>query len=219
MRRDVAGDVRGRGDVSTGGHQGRESPEVFFERMFRATYRNTFAYALRRMRGEQDAHDVVAETYLVAWRRIDELRRVGEPQAWLYGVAYKVIGNQRRGTRRRHKLAEKAASHPTKHQADDPLRSVVSGDELERVAEAMATLSSRDQEVLRLAAWEGLSHREIGIALGISRSLVRSVLYRARQRLNTALEDARTRHSADPGHNTDVMDREETAGSEGDDDG
>lgn len=205
--------------MSSGGHQGGESPEVFFERMFRATYRNTFAYALRRTRGDQDAHDVVAETYLVAWRRIDELRRVGEPQAWLYGVAYKVIGNQRRGMSRRHKLAEKAASHPPEQQADDPLRSVVSGDELERVAEAMATLSPRDREVLRLAAWEGLSHREIGIALGIRRSLVRSVLYRARRRLNEALEDARTRHSADSGQNTGVMDREETGGPEGDDDG
>ncbi|MFP3883342.1 MAG: RNA polymerase sigma factor [Actinomycetota bacterium] len=205
--------------MSAGRHRDSESPEVFFERMFRATYRSTLAYALRRTRSDQDASDVVAETYLVAWRRIDELRRVGEPQAWLYGVAYKVIGNQRRGSRRRHKLAEKAASHPPEQQVDDPLRSVVSADELERVAEAMATLSPRDREVLRLAAWEGLNHREIGVALGIRRSLVRSVLYRARQRLNAALEDARTRHPADPGHNTDAMDREENSGSEGDDDG
>lgn len=181
--------------------------EKFFERVFRETFRNTLAYAQRRTRDVQDAHDVVAEAYLVAWRRIGELRRAREPQAWLYGVAYKVLGNQRRGEQRRRRLAERAAADPPHQQVDDPLRSAVSGDELERVEEAMATLSQRDQEVLRLAAWEGLSHREIAVAVGISRPLVRSVLYRARQRLDTALDRAGTRHSAGSGHNPYVTDR------------
>ncbi|MFP4555165.1 MAG: RNA polymerase sigma factor [Actinomycetota bacterium] len=192
---------------------------MFFERIFQATYRATLAYAQRRTREVQDAQDVVAETYLVAWRRIDELRKVREPQAWLYGVAYRVLANQRRGMRRRQELADKAAGDPPEQGTDDPLRSVVSKNELEQVEEAMGVLSSRDQEVLRLAAWEGLTHREIAVALGIRRPLVRSVLHRARQRLNAALEETRSRHSAVSGHNVDVRDREEDAGLEGEADG
>lgn len=200
--------------MSSTEYQGRESDERFFERVFQETFRHTLAYAQRRTRNFSDAQDAVSETYLVAWRRLDELRKAREPQAWLYAVAYKVLGNQRRGEQRRRRLAEKAAADPPQQQGDDPLRSAVSGDELEWVQEAMATLSPRDQEVLRLAAWEGLSHREIGVVVGINRPLVRSVLHRARQRLDTALDHARTRHSSSSGHNPDVTDRRDQTEAE-----
>lgn len=190
--------------MSSRDHQERESDETFFERVFDETFRHTLAYAERRTRDVQDAQDVVADTYLVAWRRLDELRKARELQAWLYGVAYKMLGNQRRGEKRRQRLTEKAAGDPPEQRTDDPLKLVMSGEELEQVEKAMATLSPRDQEVLRLAAWEGLSHREIGVALGVSRPLVRKVLYRARQRLDTALEQAGMRHSTGSGHNPDV---------------
>lgn len=192
---------------------------MFFERIFQATYRATLAYAQRRTREVQDAQDVVAETYLVAWRRVDELRKTREPQAWLYGVAYRMLANQRRGMRRRQRLADRAAGEPPEQETNDPLRSAVSRDELEQVEEAMGVLSPRDQEILSLAAWEGLTHREIAVALGIRRPLVRSVLHRARQRLNAALEETRSRHSTGSGHNVDVRDREDDNGSEGEADG
>jgi len=78
-----------------------ENAEADFEAIYRETYRKTLAYALRRTRAAQDAHDVVAETYIVAWRRLDQLLNAREPQAWLYAVAYRVLTNQRRSHRRR----------------------------------------------------------------------------------------------------------------------
>lgn len=206
--------------MSSRGDEEADSLEAVFERIFRVTYRATLAYARRRTREAQDAQDVVAETYLVAWRRIDELAKAHEPQAWLYGVAYRVLANQRRGMRRREQLADRAAALSTERQIDDPSRSAVSRSELKQVEEAMGVMSPRDQEVLRLAAWEGLTHREIAVALGIKRPLVRSVLHRARQRLNTALDEVRTRHSTGPGHNVDMGDREgDDAGLGGEADG
>ena len=65
--------------------------EEFFETLYKQTYRKTLAYVLRRTVNAVDAHDVVAEIYLVAWRRLDVLRQVKEPQAWLYAVAYKAL--------------------------------------------------------------------------------------------------------------------------------
>lgn len=170
------------------GTRDEETPEAYFERVFRATYQKTLAYALRRADNEADAHDVVAETYLVAWRRLDQLRSAEEPQAWLYGVAYKALGNRRRSRHRSKGLADKIAAEPTKS-SPDPARIVVADEELIRVAEAMETLSQRDQEVLRLATFEGLSHREIGQVLAIKGPLVRSVLYRVRGRLARAVDE------------------------------
>lgn len=199
------------------GPREEETPEAYFERIFRATYQKTLAYALRRADGEADAHDVVAETYLVAWRRIDQLRRAEEPQAWLYGVAYKTLGNRRRSRRRRQSLAEKVATEPTSLSAPDPAQNAVADDELSRVAEAMERLSPRDREVLRLTTFEGLSHREIGQVLGIKRPLVRSVLYRARQRLTRAVEDQpSSRQSSGAGHSK-TMDTDESQTSGADD--
>jgi DNA-directed RNA polymerase specialized sigma24 family protein len=55
----------------------------------------------------EDAADVVAETFLVAWRRIDDLPPGREGRLWLYGVARRVCANHLRGVRRRHRLAER----------------------------------------------------------------------------------------------------------------
>lgn len=177
--------------------------ERTFEDLYRQTYRKTLAYALRRTTSTSDAHDVVAETYLVAWRRLDAFLDMREPQAWLYGVAYRVLANQRRSTARRTSLIEKAKASRIETSVD-PALTTEARDELDRVAAAMSTLSDRDQEALRLAAYEGLDHREIAVALESSAALVRTILYRARQRLNRALDsqDARLKH--DSGHKSDV---------------
>jgi RNA polymerase sigma-70 factor, ECF subfamily len=58
-----------------------------FERMYEQHAGAIAAYALRRTRSEPDAEEIVAETFLIAWRRGGELR--GEPLPWLYGVAEK----------------------------------------------------------------------------------------------------------------------------------
>jgi RNA polymerase sigma-70 factor, ECF subfamily len=65
------------------------------------------AHALRRTDAGA-AHDAVAETFLVAWRRFDEVPR--DPLPWLYGVARRVLADQRRAGRRRASLQGRAGS-------------------------------------------------------------------------------------------------------------
>lgn len=170
--------------------------------IYRDTYRKTLAYALRRTRTAQDAHDVVAETYVVAWRRLDQLLDAQEPQAWLYGVAYRVLTNQRRSHRRRTSLVERVESQARLQENPvDPASLVVGRDEAATVAAAMRSLSSRDQEILRLVAFEELDHMEIAAALGIRQPLVRSVVYRARRRLDKALAREAPLRKDRSGHN------------------
>ena len=75
-----------------------------FERLYDAHYAAVLAYALRRT-GHTIAHDVAAETFLVAWRRFEFVPVDAAP--WLYGVARRVLANERRAEHRRAALAER----------------------------------------------------------------------------------------------------------------
>lgn len=167
--RDRAEDLRGR--------------EQRFDRLYGAHGRAVLAYAVRRASDEDDAADALAETFLVAWRRLDDVPGGDQALMWLYGVARRVLANQQRGERRRRRLADQLARElvPT-------LQAVKPPDVIGRpVLAALAGLGSDDREVLLLAAWEELSPREIGAVLGISQVAARSRLHRARKRLRALL--------------------------------
>ncbi|MEL6983584.1 MAG: sigma factor, partial [Actinomycetota bacterium] len=70
------------------------------------------AYALRRCSSD-DAADVVSETFVVAWRRLDDIPEEPAVKPWLFGVARRVLANQRRGLRRRGELVRKVSTYLT----------------------------------------------------------------------------------------------------------
>lgn len=144
------------------------------------------AYALRRTATPHDAEDVVAATYLTAWRRLDDVLDATVPVAWLYRVAAGHLANQRRGSGRlaafRHRL------FPVPPPPPDPADAPVAAENRASVLRALATLSAADQELLRLVAFEELSPTEIAEVWGVPSRLVRVRLHRARRRLQAALE-------------------------------
>lgn len=163
---------------------GREQAEARFERLYAEHGRALLAYAVRRVSDAQDGADVVAETFLVAWRRLDEVPPAEEARLWLYGVARHVLANQHRSERRRERLGERLRRElPV---ALDTL-SPPAGD-TDRVRVALDQLGAEDREILRLAGWEELTPREIATVLGIGQVAARSRLHRARRRLREALE-------------------------------
>jgi RNA polymerase sigma-70 factor (ECF subfamily) len=100
----------------------------------------------------------------------------------LFVVAKRVLYRRRRGSQRFRRLVEKAGS-VRHHGGPDPETVVVQRAEYAAVLEAAARLSVRDREVLNLAAWVGLPHREIAEILGCSIAAVDQRLHRAKQRL------------------------------------
>ena len=72
-----------------------------FEELYAAQYGDLLRYALRRVQEPADAADVVAETWVIAWRRRGDLPPNSERRLWLFGVARRVLANQRRGQLRR----------------------------------------------------------------------------------------------------------------------
>ena len=143
-----------------------------FDDLFNAHSARVLAYSARRTTNLSDAEDVVAETFVIAWRRFADTP--AEPGAWLYGIARRVLANQRRGADRRTSLLRRltafAARAPVPALGDQPALG------------ALANLSAGDQELLKLVAWEELTHAQIAEVLGISVNAVAIRLHRARQR-------------------------------------
>lgn len=134
-------------------------------------------YMRRRVTRVEDVEDLVAEVFLIAARRLQDIP-VGHELPWLYLTARNVLSNWRRRT----------VPVPSEDvYLDVSLQKV---DAVERVEflEAWGRLQEREQEVLRLAAWEGLTGEELGIALGLSAGGAASALSRARQKLAGELD-------------------------------
>lgn len=154
--------------------------EAEFRRLFADHSRHVLAYALRRTDDRADAEDVVAGTFAVAWRRFGDAPAEELRLAWLYAIAARVLANQRRSLRRLAALRLRLRELPA---ASRDERS-----ELPDVVAALKQLRPEEQEILRLAAWEGLSNAELAVGLGCSENAVSIRLHRARKRLAEQLE-------------------------------
>jgi len=136
------------------------------------------SYARRRI-GDASADDVVTETFLIAWRRLDRMPET--PLPWLLGIARHVMSNQQRAAVRRDRLAQRIAFHEPSASSD------AATPEVGEVLRALAELSEPDLELVLLICWEGLSSREAAMVIGCTPVAARVRLHRARARLANAL--------------------------------
>lgn len=155
-----------------------EEHRTRFEELHREHFEAVRRYAWRRDAGSAD--DIAAETFLVAWRRLDEVPEDARP--WLIGVARNVRLNLLRSQRRQASVAGALEA------ARPPVRDDATAHELpEPVAAALAALSSRDREIL-LHAWDELGRDEIAVALGCTKAYASVRLHRAKRRFEQALQ-------------------------------
>ncbi|MGQ0679862.1 MAG: RNA polymerase sigma factor [Actinomycetota bacterium] len=141
-------------------------------------------YAMRRCPSREDAMDVVAEVYLVAWRRIQQVPDGPAARPWLFAVARNLIANQRRGELRRSRLALRLASEVEVEvpEPSEPSEAVAA------LRMALLLLSERNRELIMLVAQDGLAPREAAEVLGISGPAARVRLHRARAQLRKEVQ-------------------------------
>jgi RNA polymerase sigma-70 factor (ECF subfamily) len=139
------------------------------------------AYCARRTGGSQVA-DAVAETFLVAWRRIDQIPDGEATLPWLYGVAYRVLSHQWRHKARSRRLAERLLGLAD-IESITPDVVLLRNEEYRVVLTASSRLRPIDQEILRLTLWEEISHADVALVLGIEATAVKQRAYRARHNL------------------------------------
>ena len=170
------------------------------EAAFRLLYEQNFArlvgYALRRSATPEDAADAVADTFLVAWRRLDDVPEGEEARLWLYGVARRALSNQHRGERRRTALHAVLAEEFAEATPEPDIL------DLGPLRRAWSSLRETDRDLLGLVAWEGLSNEQIAQVVGCSRAVVKLRLHRARRRLAGFLaeEEATVKPTGQTGH-------------------
>ena len=170
----------------------RDTSVARFEAIYEQHFGAVWGYARRRVRSAVDADDIVAQTWMTVWRRLDDVPE-GRELPWCFGIARRCVANHHRGETRRLRLARRAESE----RVDDAVR--VLDDVNADVHRALALLSNDDRELLLLTAWEGLSVGDIGVVLGTSPANVSVRLHRARKKFANHLQDLRG-----AGHITDT---------------
>jgi RNA polymerase sigma factor (sigma-70 family) len=164
-----------------------------FDALFAAYSPNIVAYCEWRAEAASDAQDAVAEVFLTAWRRLDELPEGDAARVWLYATARRVLANQRRSNRRREALRERLAREPALAATEPP---APAGEEA-LVRAALVQLGPLDREVLLLAEWEDLTPAQIAEVLGCLTVTARGRLHRARGRFRNAFEALQADEAAD----------------------
>lgn len=157
-----------------------------FEKIWEEHRLQVLAYCLRRVAGT-DAEDACAETFLVVWRRLDEIPQPPRTILCIYGIARKVLSNQTRSFHRRERLNEKLTNLGVTPPADPGLLVIQSAED-RQIAEAVRRLKPIDREIVRLDGWEELSREEIADVMGMTRAAVDQRIHRSYQRLSRTLE-------------------------------
>ncbi|HEV7192293.1 MAG TPA: sigma-70 family RNA polymerase sigma factor [Jatrophihabitantaceae bacterium] len=152
-----------------------------FEQLFRDHRQALLRYAARRV-GSDRAEDVVADAFVVAWRRLGEVP-ADHQRGWLFGVASRVIANEVRSVGRRQRLAWRIARHLD-------LGDIEASDVGEVVRAVLARMPESYREALQLVEWDGLEPTEAAAAAGCSAAAFRVRLHRARRRLVVDYERA-----------------------------
>jgi RNA polymerase sigma factor (sigma-70 family) len=163
----------------------RNNTDARFEDLYRAHAREVHGYCLRRMSSEE-TKDATSEVFLVAWRRYGDVPQGDEALPCLYGVARNVLANRARSVRRRDRLAAKAAANhdPT---VPGPEPQIVRNEEHAALLRALSGLPERDQEVLRLVEWEGLTREQVAEMFFVSRAAIDTRIARAYKKMAKTL--------------------------------
>ena len=168
-----------------------------FEDLHARVHTDLWRYCVRRVWPAEDAEDLMAEVLAVVWRRLEEVPAAPADRPWVFAVARNHIRDRRRQSARRERLLQIAAVEEERAAAAYAALAVdeqVVGDQhayarAAALRAAMARLSDADAEILRLAVWEELSHREIATRLACREGAVAVRLHRARRRLRRQLEE------------------------------
>ncbi|HEY5437287.1 MAG TPA: RNA polymerase sigma factor [Acidimicrobiales bacterium] len=163
------------------------------ERQFRLLYERNYepitAYVRRRVRRADGSDaDIVADVFVVAWRRMLDVPEHTKELPWLYGVARNLVANHFRSVQRSNALTDRIA-----------IEERVGGEEMSgasdleiRVRRAVEHLSDIDREIFRLIHWEELTHEEVGVSVGITTKAVERRLARARTKVRDYLNSLDT---------------------------
>jgi RNA polymerase sigma factor (sigma-70 family) len=169
----------------------RQGDDRAFEALYSRYQRRIHAYVMGMVKDHGRAEDVTQEVFVSALRRMRETERPIAFKPWVYEIAKNACIDQFRRSRRAEEVSLQAGDGlaPADYgrlvgPGPAPDDAVAAKQELDNLCGAFGGLSDTHHEILVLRELEGLSYREIGDRMGMSRPAVESTLFRARRRLN-----------------------------------
>jgi RNA polymerase sigma factor (sigma-70 family) len=174
----------------------RRGDDRAFEALYARYHRRIHAYVMGMVKDHGRAEDVTQEVFVSALRRMRETERPIAFKPWIYEIAKNACIDQFRRSRRTEEVSLQAdeglapgdygrlvGSDPT------PDVAVAAKQDLDHLCGAFGGLSDTHHEILVMREFEGMSYREIGERMGMSRPAVESTLFRARRRLTEEYDD------------------------------
>lgn len=162
-----------------------EADSNLFEALFQEHAAKVQAYCLRRAPVE-DARDAAAEVFAVAWSKRRQLPEDEKILPWLYGIAARVLANQRRASRRKSAFLRRFLG-VSERSLSGPEEQVLFNAETQEVLDALQRLGPSDREIVMLIAWEELTRDQAAVVLGCSPEAAKKRYQRATRRLERAL--------------------------------
>jgi RNA polymerase sigma-70 factor (ECF subfamily) len=138
-----------------------------------------------------DLDDLVEETFLVCWRRLDDVPTGASERPWVIGVARHVLHNAHRSHRRRRHHESRVRPVGARASAEEEAVADLA------VREALDALGEADRELLRLHCWDGVDVHGLALVLGVSTNAAGTRLSRAKSRFVDALAEVEARHAAE----------------------
>ena len=159
------------------------STEVALRAALRGAADDLLAYFERRVPVRDDAADLLSETMVVAWRRVDTLPEEAERQRmWLFTIARNVLANGARARRRSAALSTRLRGMLRESLAPDHA-------ETHAVRDAVLRLGDGHRELVMLIHWDGFTVAEAAEILGLNASTARGRYAAARDQLREALAE------------------------------
>jgi RNA polymerase sigma-70 factor (ECF subfamily) len=168
-----------------------------FEELVRAYDQSVLRLAMNMLRSPEDARDVYQETFLRVYRNLNKFRFDCSFHTWLYRIATNLCLDQLRKRKVRREeptvlttpegTLDRMDTVPEERVDGDPQRNLMSGQIRKRVKETLAQLTPRERMVFELRHYEGLRLRRIGEVLGTTEEAAKNCLFRATQKMRTAL--------------------------------
>ncbi|MBI1963188.1 MAG: sigma-70 family RNA polymerase sigma factor [Candidatus Rokubacteria bacterium] len=164
-----------------------------FEPLVEKYRQRVYRLAYHVLRDGEEAWDVAQEAFIRAWQALPTFRGQSAFYTWLFRIAMNVAADRarQRGAQGRAFGTERVADEDWERtlvdQGGGPDEAAARGEQRERIARALATLSEPHRAIIMLSDIEGLTYREIAEVLHVPMGTVMSRLHNARKRLREAL--------------------------------
>src|SRR6187399_1245518 len=171
----------------------RRGDDRAFEALYERYHRRIHAYVYGMVKDHQRAEDVTQEVFMSALRRMRETERPIAFKPWVYEIAKNACIDAFRRSRRAEEVSYDADDGTERlhlvSNGPTPDAAVGTRMSLDHLRGAFGGLSEAHHQILVMRELEGLSYRQIGEQLGMSRPSVESTLFRARRRLSEEYEE------------------------------